>query len=64
MMNNYPLPTIGISVCNCERFIKQAVMSVLKQTHTNLGLIITDDGSTDNSVEKIKNQGFSYWTFC
>jgi glycosyltransferase involved in cell wall biosynthesis len=49
-----PLVTIGIPVYNCERFIRQAIESVLNQTYANFELIITDDGSTDKSVAIIK----------
>ena len=40
---------------NYERFLKEAADSVLKQSYTNLELIIVDDGSTDNSRSVIKN---------
>lgn len=50
-----PLVTIGIPVYNVGRFIGQTVKSVLKQTYTNFELIITDDGSTDDTVEVIRS---------
>lgn len=46
---------IGVSVIlpvfNSERFISQAIQSVLQQTFEDLELIIIDDGSDDNTVK-------------
>lgn len=50
-----PLVTIGIPCYNVERFIALSIKSVLMQTYTNFELIITDDGSTDNTVDEIRN---------
>ena len=50
-----PLVTIGIPVYNVGRFIGLTLKSVLKQTYTNFELIITDDGSTDNTIEVIRS---------
>lgn len=47
--------TVGIPVYNGERFIEKAIKSVLNQTFKDFELIITDDGSTDKTVEIIKS---------
>src|SRR4029079_11044134 len=39
---------------NHEKFIGEAIQSVLDQSYDDFELIIIDDGSTDNSVDKIK----------
>ncbi len=46
-----PLVTIGLPVYNGERFIAQSVRSVLEQDFTDLELVISDNGSTDRSIE-------------
>jgi glycosyltransferase involved in cell wall biosynthesis len=38
-------------VFNGERFLREAVESVLTQTHKELELLILDDGSTDSTPE-------------
>lgn len=49
-----PLVTIGIPCYNVGNFIALSIKSVLMQTYTNFELIITDDGSTDNTVDEIR----------
>ena len=43
--------TVIIPVYNSERFVKEAIDSVLGQTYTNHEIILIDDGSTDKSAE-------------
>lgn len=51
--NNEIIPSISVivPVYNCQRFIRQCVESILKQTYTNIELILVDDGSKDQSSE-------------
>lgn len=52
-MTSHILPpvSIGIPFYNAERFILDAIKSVLAQTHRDWELILVDDGSTDRSLE-------------
>src|SRR5512141_3057696 len=45
-----PLISIVILCHNRERFLAQAIESVLAQTYTDFELLVWDDGSTDGSV--------------
>ena len=46
---NTPLISIIIAVFNGEKFLCEAVESILAQTYTNYEIILIDDGSTDNT---------------
>jgi glycosyltransferase involved in cell wall biosynthesis len=50
------LPLVSI-IClsyNHERFVREAIESVLHQTYPNIQIIVVDDASTDESVNEIK----------
>lgn len=46
-----------IPVYNGERYLKQAIESVLAQTYPSLEIIVVDDGSTDGSASIAKTFG-------
>ena len=46
-----PLVSIGLFVYNGERFIDEAIASILNQTFTDFELIISDNASTDQTGE-------------
>lgn len=45
--------TVFMPVYNGEKYIKQAIDSILNQSYTDFELLIIDDGSTDNTVNII-----------
>ena len=46
--------SVLMPVYNGQKYLAEAIESVLQQTHSNFELIIIDDGSTDNSAAIIK----------
>ena len=47
MTGNPPRVSVIIPVHNCERYLGEAMESVLTQTYKSFELIVVDDGSTD-----------------
>lgn len=54
MTHRIPKVSVCIPNYNYDRFIGQAIQSVLDQTFTDFELVIVDDASIDNSVPVIK----------
>lgn len=46
-----PKVSVIIPVYNAERYLREAIESVLKQTYTDFELLLINDRSTDNSME-------------
>ena len=47
-----PLISVIVPIHNVKEFMKKCIESIIKQSYTNLEIILVDDGSTDGS-EKI-----------
>ena len=52
--NNQPLFSIIIPCYNSAAYIDRCLQSCLSSTFDNFELIIINDGSTDNTLEKVK----------
>lgn len=63
MTNSSPLVTIITAVYNAENYINDCILSVLGQNYNNFEYIIIDAGSTDKTVDIIKQykDKLSYW---
>ncbi len=53
-MQNSPLVSVVMSVFNTEKYLAEAIESILNQTYLHFEFIIIDDGSTDSSLEIIQ----------
>ena len=58
-----PLISIITVVYNGEKYLKQTIQSVIDQTYKNIEYIIIDGGSTDGTIDIIRDyeEHISYW---
>lgn len=59
-VQNLPLVSVIIPSYNHKRFLQKTVESVMKQTYKNIQLIVVDDGSTDGSVDLLRELQAKY----
>ena len=52
---SHPKVTVLMPVYNCEKYLNEAIESVLNQNFRDFEFLIINDGSTDKSVEIINN---------
>jgi wbfO protein len=53
-INKNPVVSVVMSVYNAEKYLDDAIQSILKQTYKNFEFVIINDGSNDRSLEIIK----------
>ena len=46
--------SVIVAIYNCENYLTRCVESILNQTHSNLEIILVNDGSTDKSLDVIE----------
>jgi glycosyltransferase involved in cell wall biosynthesis len=56
-MESHPLVSVIIPNFNYARYLKEAILSVQAQTYSNTEIIVVNNGSTDNSLDLLKQFG-------
>ncbi len=52
-----PLISVIMAVYNGERYLEEAIESVLNQTYSSIEFIVVDDGSTDSTPQIVQSYG-------
>lgn len=53
--NYAPVFSVVMPMYNVEKYVKEAIYSVLNQSYDNFELLLVDDGCTDKTIEKVKS---------
>ena len=53
-MLNSPLVSVVVAAYNHQKYVQETIKSVIDQTYQNIELIVIDDGSKDNTWQKIQ----------
>ena len=54
-MNTKPKVSVIVPAYNCEKTIKNTLLSVLNQSFNDFEIIVIDNNSTDNTVKNIQS---------
>ena len=60
MTNNKGLVSVSVITYNQEEFIEETLESILNQSYNNIEIIVSDDCSTDRTVQILKNYAKKY----
>jgi len=55
MEKHYPKVSIVVPTYNRANYLKECLDSIIKQNYPNLEIIVSDDNSTDNTLEVVKS---------
>lgn len=60
MEHNIPLISVAMATCNGEKYLKKQLDSIYAQTYKNIEIVVTDDYSTDSTVDILKEYKEKY----
>ncbi len=60
---NIPFVSIALATYNGEKYLVEQLETLVNQTYKNLEIIVSDDGSTDGTLQILKNYAEKYSNF-
>lgn len=60
LRKNEPLISIAMATYNGEKYLREQLESIYSQTYKNIEVVVTDDGSTDKTVEILEEYANSH----
>jgi len=60
MNHNNPMVSVAMASYNGGKYISEQLDSIISQTYTNIEIVIVDDGSSDNTINIIKDYQAQY----